>query len=53
MFFLKSLPWLLLPMEGFERLLLTDDLIDDPALSYTLEQLHHHETAQALFANLI
>jgi hypothetical protein len=33
-------------MEGFERLSLIDDgLIEDLALSYTLEQLRHHVAA--------
>jgi hypothetical protein len=40
-------------MEGFERHSLTDGgLLDDPVLSYTLEQLRHHEVAQALQANM-
>jgi hypothetical protein len=50
--FLKSLPWLILPMEEFEHLLLaTDGLVEDPALSYMPEQLHHHVAAQVLFTN--
>jgi hypothetical protein len=39
-------------MEGMECLSLTeDDLDDDPMLSYTSPQLHHHETAEALLVN--
>jgi hypothetical protein len=44
--FFASLPWLCLPMEGFECLSLAgDDLDDDPVLSYTMEQLRHREVS--------
>jgi hypothetical protein len=36
-------------MEGFECLSLTNN---DPVFAYTLEQLCHHEAAQALLAIL-
>jgi hypothetical protein len=43
---------LFLPIEGFERHSLADDgIVEDLALSYTLEQFCHHVVAQALFAN--
>jgi hypothetical protein len=43
---------LFLPIEGFECLSLTDDGFgNDPGLSYTSEQLRHHEAAQALLTN--
>jgi hypothetical protein len=36
-------------MEGIERLSLTDDILDDdPVLTYTPEQLHHHEAIEML-----
>jgi hypothetical protein len=47
--FFKSLPWLVLPMEGFECLSLTNN---DLVFAYTLEQLCHHEAAQALLTIL-
>jgi hypothetical protein len=38
--FFEFFPWMFLPMEGFERLsVTTDDLVKDPTLSYTAEQL--------------
>jgi hypothetical protein len=40
-------------MEGMVDLLLADNgLDDDLVLSYSPAQLHHHEAAQALLANL-
>jgi hypothetical protein len=40
-------------MEGMEHLsLIEDGLVDDPVLSYSLAQLHHHEVAQVLLGNL-
>jgi hypothetical protein len=39
-------------MDGMECLSLTEDGLDnDPVLSYTPAQLHHHEAAQVLLAN--
>jgi hypothetical protein len=39
-------------MEGIERLSLTNNgLVDDAVLSYTPEQLFHHEAAQALLTH--
>jgi hypothetical protein len=39
-------------MEGFKHLsfIADDGLIEDLALSYTLEQFHHHVAVQELFA---
>jgi hypothetical protein len=44
--------WPFLPMEGMEHLSLSEDGLDNnPMLSYTSDQLRHHEAGQMLLAN--